>query len=402
MALVFWPGDKHHLCRLVSCDTGKLIDGLKAHSGPLISASFVPCSTTESGDGNADEGESGVVVIGIVSASVDGDVRIWHPSTSSKPSSNSTSEEGEHDLNYICVHTFNPHLSQILKGEISGMSLHPSHRLVIIVTTAGEWAVLDLKGMEVVYVHHPTPEITNNDDNGGEDDDENGENGGYVSVGCHPDGGIFATLSSDGYVEVWDVLSLSIAFTCPLSHTISVNDGGDNNNNGGVNGGVNGGGVVFSENGYVLASYDSKVVRVWDLRKLQLIREISLHSILSQSDGTEGDETGTETEQGEDEVDGIVSVLFSGSVGEYLQILTRRRLHIYTGKQFSTPLSVHPSSSTTKSLEITKSPRKKKVEKKQEKKGGEYVDMSSLNGDGRVYVLDMDGYILTYTHSSTQ
>ena len=74
----------------------------------------------------------------------------------------------------------------------------------------------------------------------------------------HPDGVIFGTGTASNLVRMWDTKTCGNVATFE-GHTGVVNS------------------VSFSENGYHMASAsDDGSVRVWDLRKLKVLREVAV------------------------------------------------------------------------------------------------------------------------------
>lgn len=79
----------------------------------------------------------------------------------------------------------------------------------------------------------------------------------YTCAQCHPDGLLVGTGDDTGAVHVWEMKGQTIAKTLRAadgSHTQSVKS------------------VSFSENGYYMATAAADTIKVWDLRKLKVVR----------------------------------------------------------------------------------------------------------------------------------
>ena len=88
----------------------------------------------------------------------------------------------------------------------------------------------------------------------------------YTAGALHPDGLVYATGGQNGIITVWESRSQSLA------GTIARKDGDKNVIGEAVSA------IAFSENGYHMASADGEGVKVWDLRKLSCIHQLSAPS----------------------------------------------------------------------------------------------------------------------------
>ncbi|SCV70453.1 BQ2448_1847 [Microbotryum intermedium] len=121
-------------------------------------------------------------------------------------------------------------------GEVSGLSLHPSERLVASASSDGSWAIHSLDGAKASTVltgHLPVEGVSS------------------TSIAFHPDGAIFGLGSSDGQIRIFDTVTGKIVATFDTTSGDAVVS------------------LSFSENGYTLASAckGSNKVQIWDLRK---------------------------------------------------------------------------------------------------------------------------------------
>jgi len=152
----------------------------------------------------------------VVSASADKCVRLWRPK----------------DDGYKCVHIFKDHTQDVVAVDV-----HPMAKYFVSASKIGTLAIHDGEVARTV--------LTMKD-----------EETSHVNTICrfHPDGGIIACGTGvqhhPGMVRVWDVRSRSVVatFTDNIQSAISS--------------------LVFSNNGYHLASADGSQVLLWDLRKL--------------------------------------------------------------------------------------------------------------------------------------
>ncbi|KAI3626449.1 hypothetical protein CBS9595_001810 [Malassezia furfur] len=140
-------------------------------------------------------------------------------------------------------------LAHTLKGyadEVTGADIHPTDLLVGSASRDGSWALHALtSGERVLHVGAPDA-----DDDGGYE---------YESFAFHPDGQLAATGTAGGAIRVWDVKQGK------QSAVFRGHDGAVHS-------------LSFSPNGYLLAaaSRGASVVKVWDLRKLEVARTVEL------------------------------------------------------------------------------------------------------------------------------
>ncbi len=133
------------------------------------------------------------------------------------------------------------------KGEIVGLSIHPSRKLVASASTDSTWSLHDLTTRATIKTYSPIAGIEGDFS--------------YSSFTGHPDGILHAGGTKTGSIRVWDVRdSSSLAGTLDGYEGESINS------------------LSFSENGYYLAtsSASTPTVKVFDLRKLALLSSWTL------------------------------------------------------------------------------------------------------------------------------
>ncbi|KAG1150156.1 hypothetical protein G6F37_002160 [Rhizopus arrhizus] len=156
-----------------------------------------------------------------LSASADKHVRLWIP---------------DEKKAYKLGHNINAH-----KGEVTGISVHPSKDYFVSAGGDSKWIFYDFETAQSIM------ETV---------DSEN--QSGYTSISFHPDGNLLATGTNDSVVQIWDVKSQKIAANFG-EHTGKINA------------------LAFSENGYIVATAsEDNLVKIWDLRKLSNTKTFTL------------------------------------------------------------------------------------------------------------------------------
>jgi pre-mRNA-processing factor 19 len=194
-------------------ESGKTLATLKGHTKPVKQVALVE-----------KEGEARLAV----SCSADKTVKVW--------------SEGTDGAKWSLQHNLTGH-----KGEISGISVHPSQRFVAAGSTDETWSLYDLTSGETVKTYDPLA----------------GQSGSfaYTSFAGHPDGILHGGGTQDGSIRIWDVRdasALAASLTSPTSSPTTT--------------------LSFSENGYYLASASATdpTVTIFDLRKLTVLSSWSL------------------------------------------------------------------------------------------------------------------------------
>ncbi|KAM0786382.1 hypothetical protein ACM66B_001850 [Microbotryomycetes sp. NB124-2] len=202
---------------LYNRSTDKIVATLKGHKDKVTAVIASP--TIEDG-----------IPSFLVSASVDKTVRLWSPSGSKTVYGTS---------------------SVSLSGEVTSISLHPSHSLLAAASSDGSWSILDLaSGKPAVILTGSLPSDV-------------GEGTSNTAIAFHPDGAIFGVGSSDSRIRIFDTVS---------GKCIASFDGHSQVGGGPISS------LSFSENGYTLASaaHDSNQVKLWHLSKLTNSANIDL------------------------------------------------------------------------------------------------------------------------------
>ncbi|KDE05610.1 hypothetical protein MVLG_03982 [Microbotryum lychnidis-dioicae p1A1 Lamole] len=183
--------------------TSKIVATLKGHT-KKVSAVIASSTLTDAG-----------LPTFLVSGSLDKAVRVWTPNGAKTVYGSTILATG---------------------GEVSGLSLHPSGRLVASASLDGSWAIHSLDGAKASTVLTGQLPV---------------EGVSSTSIAFHPDGAIFGLGSSDGQIRIFDSVTGKIAATFDTTLGEAVVS------------------LSFSENGYTLASASkgSNKVQIWDLRK---------------------------------------------------------------------------------------------------------------------------------------
>lgn len=211
---------------------GRVLATLKGHTKKINRVQFAHTGSIVLG---TDAGAAARLPHYALSASADRTVRVWIQK-----------EEGGQNA-YVLAHTLSGY-----KGEVTGLSVHPSGDFVASASRDGTWGLHDLStGRPLLSVDAPRSE----------DEPENESVGGYEyeSLEFHPDGQLLATGTAGGVVRIWDVKSAK-KVTSFSGHAGAVHA------------------LSFSENGYYLAAAarGAAEVKVWDLRKLACISTIGI------------------------------------------------------------------------------------------------------------------------------
>lgn len=134
------------------------------------------------------------------------------------------------------------------KGEISGLSVHPSGSYVSAASTDSTWTLYDIAEGKEVMSYTPVAGIDGSFS--------------YTSFAGHPDGVLYGGGTKEGAVRVWDARQSSSLAATLSSHDSDVTT------------------LSFSENGYYLATGSSATpkVNIFDLRKLSILSSWELPS----------------------------------------------------------------------------------------------------------------------------
>ena len=195
-------GGPDKVVQIFDLESSKVLGTLKGHTKPVTQVAFR-------------EGDEMLVV----SSSADKTVRVW----------------GDNGSKWSAKVTLTGH-----KGEITGLSIHPSGRFVGAASTDSTWSMYDLSTAQSVMTYSPIPGVDGSFS--------------YTSLAGHPDGVLHGAGTRDGSIRVWDARqSTSLAATLS-SHSADVTS------------------LSFSENGYYLAAASSSdpTVNIFDLRKLAI------------------------------------------------------------------------------------------------------------------------------------
>lgn len=170
-----------------------------------------------------------------ISSSQDATVKIWEKS----------SEQAQHT---ISVH----------QASISDISLHPTNDFVFAFSEDQFWSLIDINVGQAL--------VKKRDD----------EDSAPITCGkCHPDGLIFGVGTKDSQVKIWDLRDQKRVAIFPGRH-----------------GPVKS--LSFSENGYYLASgTDIGEVTIWDLRKLDCVKNIVIDEDKHPVSAISFDQTGS-------------------------------------------------------------------------------------------------------------
>ena len=127
------------------------------------------------------------------------------------------------------------------KGDVTGLSVHPSGAYVAAASTDSTWQLFDLETATSVATYSPILGIDGSFS--------------YTSFQIHPDGILNAGGTKEGTIRVWDARQSSSLAATLDSHSTDLTT------------------MSFSENGYYLASASSAdpTVNIIDLRKLAIL-----------------------------------------------------------------------------------------------------------------------------------
>ncbi|CAO3669219.1 unnamed protein product [Rhizopus stolonifer] len=156
-----------------------------------------------------------------ISASADKHVRLWVP---------------DEKKGYKLGHNINVH-----KGEVTGLSVHPSKDYFVSSGSDSKWIFYDFETAQSIM-----------------ETVDSGNQSGYTNIAFHPDGNLLAVGTNDSVVQIWDVKSQKTAA-----------------NFGDHSGKISA--LAFSENGYIVATAsEDNLVKLWDLRKLSNTKTFTL------------------------------------------------------------------------------------------------------------------------------
>jgi len=119
------------------------------------------------------------------------------------------------------------------KGEVSGLTLHPSGAFLVTASTEGSWNFYDTHSAALLT------SVT---------DDQ--ARAGFTCTEFHPDGIYLGCGGNDSVIRMYNVKQQKCVATFSEGHAAPISA------------------ISFSENGYYLASADTKgTIKLWDLRK---------------------------------------------------------------------------------------------------------------------------------------
>lgn len=169
----------------------------------------------------------------VVSASADKTVRVWN-----------ADKTEENEINYSTAHTLDYHT-----GSVTGLAMHPSGDVVATASADKTWGLADIRLGQCVLSIDAKPAA-------------------YTCLEFHPDGLLLGVGAQDNVLQVWDVLSGSLATDLVTGAAVTC--------------------IAFSENGYYMATGgQDSTVSLWDLRKIGSAEQI-VHSFTGL-DGPVGD-----------------------------------------------------------------------------------------------------------------
>ncbi|GHJ87554.1 hypothetical protein NliqN6_3956 [Naganishia liquefaciens] len=195
--------------------SGKTLATLKGHTKPVKQVALVE-----------PQGGAGAARLA-VSCSADKTVKVW--------------SEADDGAKWSLQHNLTGH-----KGEVSGLAVHPSGRLVAAGSTDETWSLYDLTSGQTVKTYDALPATEGSF--------------AYTSFAGHPDGILHGGGTQDGSIRIWDVRDASALAASLTSHASPVTS------------------LSFSENGYYLASASATdpTVKIFDLRKLTVLSSWAL------------------------------------------------------------------------------------------------------------------------------
>ena len=204
----FLTGGNDKIVQLYDRSTDKVLAILKGHSKKINHVAF-----------RENEGERTL----LLSAGADKIAKIWSRDDAS----------GE----YIANYTLRTH-----KGEISGLTVHPTSAFVVYSSLDRTYSIHDLNNFKQLFRSAPSDEP-------------------FTSLQIHPDGTLIAAGTPTSTIQIFDIRTGAIAATLTPSEgtPFTVNS------------------LAFSENGYHMLAPDSlSSVSIWDLRKTKSTYSIPL------------------------------------------------------------------------------------------------------------------------------
>jgi pre-mRNA-processing factor 19 len=202
----FLTAGNDKIVQIYDSTTSKIVASLSGHTKKVHRAVFR-------------EDEASTLV---VSASADKTSRVWSLDSAS----------GQ----YAPKHTFKVH-----KGEVTGLSIHPTKGLLGLCSADKTYSINDLSTFKTLYHASSVGES-------------------YRSSLFHPDGLLYALGTTSGVIQIFDIRSGSLAASLGSSDSpYTINS------------------LSFSENGYhLLAPGAPSVVNIWDLRHISVAHSINL------------------------------------------------------------------------------------------------------------------------------
>ena len=189
-----------------------------------------------------------------VTASHDGTVKVWSSSSASASSAASSSSSSSAasassalslSSSYGVAATLKPHGAG--QSEVVGLALHPLGDFAVSGGRDGTWAFSDIGAGRVLSACSMAP---------GSSAGAGAPPARMESLRLHPDGLLAMLGASDGSVRVIDLRTSQQAHAF-VGHAGAVSC------------------LAISENGYTLASGGADAAKVWDLRKLALVRDLA-------------------------------------------------------------------------------------------------------------------------------
>jgi pre-mRNA-processing factor 19 len=128
------------------------------------------------------------------------------------------------------------------KGEVTGLSVHPTNTLSLLASLDGTYSVHDLNTFTQLYAS-PAGDVP------------------FTSLQCHPDGSLLGIGTGSGSVLIYDLRAAAVAATLAVPDATPFSVGS----------------LSFAENGYqLLAPGSNSTVAVWDLRNQKTSTTIDL------------------------------------------------------------------------------------------------------------------------------
>lgn len=213
--------------------TSKLVSNLKGHGKKISKVFFSKTDDPlEVGPNAGNEGKPEFIVS---SSELDKSVKIW------KLNGNGNEEDSGYEVKDTIK----------LDSEISGLALHPCGKFFGLTTRNGNFSLYSLESSKLLLsLDAPNAySVSSEESLGGYK---------YSSLAFHPDGQLFSIGTSEGIIRIFDLFS---------SSNVSNFRSQDYETLGEIQS------MNFSENGYffVVSSKNSKDVKVWDLRKQEVV-----------------------------------------------------------------------------------------------------------------------------------